>query len=100
MCIRDRADTEHADTEKERVDLETQPAAELKELTRIYEGRGLSGALAAQVAHELTTHDALSAHLRDELGIHERMLARPIQAALASAGSFCIGCLLYTSRCV
>lgn len=93
VSVSSQADTEHADTEKERVELETQPAAELKELTRIYEGRGLSGALAAQVADELTTHDALSAHLRDELGIHERMLARPIQAALASAGSFCIGAI-------
>lgn len=93
VSVSSQADTERADREKERLELATQPEAELKELTRIYEGRGLSASLAGEVAQALTSHDALAAHLRDELGIHENRLAKPLQAAMASAGSFCLGAL-------
>ena len=71
-----------------------EPAAELRELTGIYVRRGLEPALAHQVAEQLTAHDALGAHARDELGISETLRARPIQAALASAASFAVGALL------
>jgi len=93
VSVGSQADAEHADEQKERRELQTQPDAELLELTGIYEKRGLPRALAEQVARELTRHDALSAHLRDELGIHEIMKARPLQAAAASAASFVVGAL-------
>ena len=60
----------------------------------IYVSRGLKPALAKQVAEQLMDHDALGAHARDELGISETFRARPIQAALASAGSFAVGAAL------
>ena len=66
----------------------------MHELTGIYERRGLSPKLAREVAVELTAHDALSTHLRDELGIHDATRARPIQAAFSSAVSFCFGAAL------
>jgi VIT1/CCC1 family predicted Fe2+/Mn2+ transporter len=94
VSVSSQADTERADTAKEKSELLTQPEAELQELTGIYERRGLSAALARQVATELTAHDALSAHLRDELGIHQATMARPIQASLSSAVSFCFGAAL------
>ncbi len=93
VSVSSQADTERADMEKERKELQTQPEAELLELTKIYESRGLSTALARDVARELTAHDSLGAHLRDELGIHDATRARPLQAALASAGSFCVGAI-------
>ena len=93
VSVSSQADAETADTEKERGELTNQPDAELLELTTIYEKRGLSPELAAQVARELTAHDPLSAHLRDELGIHELTKARPLQAAAASATSFVLGAL-------
>ncbi len=93
VSVSSQADAETADTEKERGELTNQPDAELLELTTIYETRGLSPQLAAQVARELTAHDPLSAHLRDELGIHELTKARPLQAAAASAASFVLGAL-------
>lgn len=68
--------------------LRTDPSAEPRELTAIYVARGLNAILAQQVAEQLTAHDALGAHARDELGISELLTARPIQAALASAASF------------
>ncbi|KAF1722752.1 VIT1/CCC1 transporter family protein [Pseudoxanthomonas wuyuanensis] len=91
VSVSSQSDTERADTEKERRELATQPEAELQELAGIYEKRGLSPSLALDVAKELTAADPLGAHLRDELGIHEATQARPLQAALASAGSFCVG---------
>ena len=94
VSVSSQADTESADTEKEKGELLAEPEAELHELTGIYERRGLSPALAKQVATELTAHDALSAHLRDELGIHELTRAKPLQAAISSAVSFCLGALL------
>lgn len=93
VSVSSQADTESADTAKERRELEEMPEAELGELTRIYVRRGLSRALARQVAEELTAHDALDAHLRDELGIVARTSARPVQAALSSAAAFASGAL-------
>ncbi len=93
VSVSSQADTENADMAKEKRELEEMPEAELKELTHIYVQRGLSKDLAQQVAKELTAHDALGAHLRDELGIVEHMTARPVQAALSSAAAFAIGAL-------
>lgn len=93
VSVSSQSDTERADMEKERGELQAQPEAELQELAGIYERRGLSRPLALEVAQEMTARDALKAHLRDELGIHEATRARPMQAALASAASFCIGAL-------
>ncbi len=91
VSVYSQADTEHADIERERKELEEDPDGELSELTGIYISRGLSPALAKQVADELTAHDKLGAHARDELGITEELKARPIQAAVFSAVSFAIG---------
>jgi VIT1/CCC1 family predicted Fe2+/Mn2+ transporter len=94
VSVHSQADTEYADLERERAELEADGQAEHKELTAIYVGRGLDRALASQVADQLMAHDALGAHARDELGISETLRARPIQAALASAGSFAVGAAL------
>lgn len=94
VSVHSQADTEQADLSREREELEQDPAAELRELTAIYVGRGLEHGLAKQVAEKLTTRDALGAHARDELGISEALTARPIQAALASAASFAVGAAL------
>ena len=94
VSVHSQADTENADLSRERAELESDPAAERRELTAIYIGRGLDPALAKQVADQLTAHDALGAHARDELGISEAFSARPIQAALASAASFAVGAAL------
>ena len=94
VSVSSQADTEGADIARERNELATTPGPELVELTGIYEKRGLDPALARQVAEQLTAHDALGAHLRDELGITEHQRARPLQAAIASAGTFAVGALL------
>lgn len=94
VSVHSQADTENADLARERAELATDPAAELRELTAIYVGRGLEPKLAHQVAEQLTVADALGSHARDELGISEAFTARPIQAALASAASFAVGALL------
>jgi len=94
IFVYSQADTEHADLERERAELAADNGAELSELAAIYEGRGLDSALARQVAAQLMAHDALEAHARDELGISGPLRARPIQAALASAGSFAAGAAL------
>lgn len=94
VSVHSQADTEAAELVRERAELESDPAAELRELTAIYVARGLEPALAAQVARQLTAHDALSAHARDELGITDTLGARPVQAALASAASFAVGAAL------
>jgi VIT1/CCC1 family predicted Fe2+/Mn2+ transporter len=91
VSVHSQADTEHADLERERAELKADSQAEQNELTAIYEGRGLDPLLARQVADQLMAHDALGAHARDELGISEPLRARPIQAAVASAGSFAGG---------
>jgi VIT1/CCC1 family predicted Fe2+/Mn2+ transporter len=91
VSVHSQADTERADLELERTELKTDDKGEHKELAAIYVARGLNPALAKQVARELMAHDALGAHARDELGISKTISARPIQAALASAGSFAVG---------
>jgi vacuolar iron transporter family protein len=94
VSVHSQADTENADLERERRELEADTTAELNELTAIYIGRGLKPHLAREVAEQLTAHDALGAHARDELGISSIVRARPVQAALASAASFAIGAAL------
>ncbi len=91
VSVSSQADTEQADLTRERGELATAPESELAELTGIYVARGLSPELAAQVASQLTAHDVLGAHARDELGLSDATRARPIQAALASAAAFAIG---------
>jgi VIT1/CCC1 family predicted Fe2+/Mn2+ transporter len=91
VSVQSQADTERADLAKERVELLNDPAGELAELIEIYRQRGLDPALARQVAEQLTLHDALGTHAREELGLSETLRARPVQAALASAASFAIG---------
>ncbi len=94
VSVHSQADTEQADLSRERAELESDPAAEVRELTAIYVGRGLQPDLAQQVAEQLMQHDALGAHARDELGISAALSARPVQAALASAASFAVGAVL------
>lgn len=94
VSVSSQADTEKADLERERRELETDEASEHKELATIYVGRGLDPALANQVAEQLMAHDALGAHARDELGLSEMHSARPIQAAVTSAGTFAVGAAL------
>jgi VIT1/CCC1 family predicted Fe2+/Mn2+ transporter len=94
VSVYSQADAENADLRKERQELELEPAAELRELTGIYVLRGVEPQLARQVAEQLTAHDALGAHARDELGISETLRARPVQAALASAAAFAAGAVL------
>jgi VIT1/CCC1 family predicted Fe2+/Mn2+ transporter len=91
VSVSSQADTEHADLRQERGELERSPEAERAELAAIYMTRGLDRELAARVAQQLMAHDALGAHARDELGIHELTRARPIQAAVTSAASFAVG---------
>ena len=91
VSVSSQADTEEADLAMERHELESRPGAERKELAQIYVSRGLTPELALQVADQLTARDALAAHARDELGIHELTRAKPIQAALASAAAFTAG---------
>jgi vacuolar iron transporter family protein len=94
VSVSSQADSEAADLRKERQELATDAAGEHAELAAIYVGRGLTPALAEQVATQLAAKDALAAHALDELGISERARARPMQAALASAISFACGAAL------
>ena len=91
VSVSSQADTEKADIERERKELINDEVGEFAELTGIYVKRGLDPALARQVAEQLTAHGALAAHTRDELGISDTFSARPVQAALASAGTFAVG---------
>jgi len=91
VSVHSQADTEEAELNLERTELREDDKGEQKELSAIYIARGLEPSLAKQVAEQLMRHDALGAHARDELGISETFRARPIQAALASAGSFGVG---------
>jgi VIT1/CCC1 family predicted Fe2+/Mn2+ transporter len=93
VSVSSQADTEQADLVRERRELAADPDAEHEELAGIYRARGLSPALADQVARELAAHDALGTHARDELGITEISKARPLQAAMASAAAFAAGAL-------
>jgi VIT1/CCC1 family predicted Fe2+/Mn2+ transporter len=94
VSVSSQADTERADLARESRELAANPVQEHAELTAIYVKRGLDEPLAASVATQLMQHDALGAHGRDELGITEMLAARPVQAALASAGSFAVGAVL------
>ena len=91
VSVSSQSDTERADLDREREELATASGPEHAELAAIYVTRGLDPALADQVAAQLMTKDALGAHARDELGISDTLSARPVQAALASAGTFSIG---------
>ncbi len=91
VSVSSQSDSENADLARERNELEANPEAELSELATIYEMRGLTPSLALDVAKQLTEHDALEAHARDELGITDLSKARPVQAALASAATFTAG---------
>ena len=94
VSVSSQADTESADLAREKQELATNPEQEHAELTSIYIKRGLDKTLATQVATQLTQHDALAAHSRDELGISDTLAAKPVQAALASAGTFAVGAAL------
>ena len=94
VSVSSQADTEGADLAREKAELAEYPRQEHAELTAIYVRRGLDEALASAVATQLMTHDALAAHARDELGISDTLAARPVQAALASAGTFAAGAFL------
>jgi VIT1/CCC1 family predicted Fe2+/Mn2+ transporter len=91
VSVSSQADVERADLEQEKQALDANPVAERAELASIYERRGLDPELAARVADQLSAHDALAAHARDEIGISEVSQARPLQAALASAAAFSVG---------
>ncbi|WP_372839787.1 VIT family protein [Phaeovulum sp.] len=94
VSVSSQTDAERADTARERAEIEEHPEDEQKELEDIYAARGLDRHLARLVAEQLTAHDALGAHLRDELGISESLTARPVQAALVSALTFASGAAL------
>jgi VIT1/CCC1 family predicted Fe2+/Mn2+ transporter len=91
VSVHSQADTEQAELARERAELKADDKGEHEELAAIYVGRGLDPQLAKQVADQLMAHDAIGTHARDELGISETLRARPVQAALASAGSFAVG---------
>jgi len=94
VSVSSQADTERADLARETDELAANPKQEHEELMSIYLRRGLDTALASSVATQLTAHDALAAHARDELGISDSMAAKPVQAALASAATFAAGAAL------
>ncbi len=94
VSVSSQSDIETADLLREKSELEKTPELELQELANIYEERGLTKELSLEVAKQLTEHNALEAHVRDELGINEITLAKPFQAAMASAVSFIAGGLL------
>ena len=94
VSVSSQTDIEQADIEREKKELEEIPEIELKELAKVYEKRGVKKETALEVAKQLTAHNALEAHIRDELGINEVSQAKPLQAALASGASFTAGGLL------
>ncbi len=94
VSVSSQADTERADLARESQELAANPEQEQAELAAVYVKRGLDSTLAANVATQLMQHDALGAHGRDELGISDTLAARPVQAALASAGTFAVGAAL------
>ena len=91
VSVSSQSDIETSDLEREKKELEEMPEQELIELAEIYEDRGLDKATALKVAEQLTAHNALEAHARDELGIHDMSKANPLQAAFASAIAFLVG---------
>ena len=94
VSVSSQADAERAERELEKHELETDAKGEHAELVSIYVGRGLDRPLAEQVADQLTAHDALGAHLRDELGLTHEQRPRPLQAAVVSALCFSLGAAL------
>lgn len=90
VSVSSQSDIERADIKRERAALRENPHVELEELIAIYEHRGLTPETAKLVAHELTEHDALGAHIRDELGLSDVHAANPVQAAIASAATFSV----------
>jgi VIT1/CCC1 family predicted Fe2+/Mn2+ transporter len=94
VSVSSQVDTEHADLAIEQRELVADHPGELAELAAIYVSRGLDPPLADEVARQLMTHDALAAHARDELGISEVAITRPVQAALTSGCSFAVGAAL------
>lgn len=94
VSVSSQEDTEKADLLREKRELEEMPEVELGELAKIYQRRGVSKETALKVAIELSNHDALAAHVHDELGSNEITQAKPLQAAFASLGSFALGALL------
>ncbi len=94
VSVSSQSDLETADLNRERKELEEMPDEELLELAQIYQERGLEKTLALKVAQQLTAHDALGAHARDELGINEISQAQPLVAALSSGASFVFGGVL------
>ena len=93
VSVSSQADTERADLARESAELKLRPKVEHEELTRIYQSRGVDRQTAESVANQMTAHDALAAHARDELGLSEVHTARPLQAAAASAATFTAGAL-------
>jgi len=91
VSVSSQHDSEQADLDREAAELRADPKGEQAELAGIYVKRGLSSALAAEVAEQLTAKNALGAHARDELGLSKATAARPLQAAAASAASFALG---------
>lgn len=94
VSVSSQSDIEMADLEREKEELKNMPETELYELSKIYVERGLDKKTALEVAKQLTEHDALGAHARDELGINEITQAKPLEAALASGASFVFGGVL------
>ena len=91
VSVSSQLDVETADLKREKNELDSTPEIELDELSKIYEKRGLTSELSIEVAKQLTAHNALEAHARDELGLNEISRAKPLQAAFASATSFIVG---------
>lgn len=100
VSVSSQRDAERADLAREAQELEDDPEGELDELADIYEARGISPALARQVAEELSEGDRLVVHARDELGLDQNALARPVQAAVASAMSFSVGAIIPIIVCL
>lgn len=94
VSVSSQEDLEKADLARESIELKEMPEEELHELAEIYEQRGLAPDLALRVAEQLTAHNALEAHARDELGINDITQAKPLQAALSSGASFIFGGIL------
>jgi VIT1/CCC1 family predicted Fe2+/Mn2+ transporter len=94
VSVSSQLDVETADLKREKNELDSTPENELDELSKIYEKRGLTSDLSIEVAKQLTAHNALEAHARDELGLNEMSKAKPLQAAFASAASFIAGGIL------
>jgi vacuolar iron transporter family protein len=94
VSVSSQTDVEKADIAREKQELQDMPEIELERLAEIYEKKGLKKETAIAVAKELTEHDALGAHMKDELGLNEISKAKPIQAALASGASFTVGGVL------